>query len=129
MKCPIVIRILGYGYSEGFFSRLGRESPGEKGGTGGCVNIKATKGNETAEKILAVTVTNVDEAPTGVSITGGGKIGVNRRVTRCRNINRGNMKCPIVIRILGYGYSEGFFSRLGRESPGEKGGTGGFDIL
>jgi hypothetical protein len=43
------------------------------------VNIKATKGNETAEKILAVTVTNVDEAPTGVSITGGGKIGVNRR--------------------------------------------------
>jgi hypothetical protein len=57
------------------------------------VNIKATKGNETAEKILAVTVTNVDEAPT--------------------------------IRILGYGYSEGFFSRLGRESPGEKGGTGG----
>jgi hypothetical protein len=26
------------------------------------VNIKATKGNETTKKILAVTVTNVDEA-------------------------------------------------------------------
>jgi hypothetical protein len=41
------------------------------------------------------------------------------------------MKCPIVIRILGYGYSEGFFSRLGREKHGVKGGTGtkgGFDI-
>jgi hypothetical protein len=25
-------------------------------------------------------------------------------------------------------FPEGFFSRLGRESPGEKGGTGGFDI-
>jgi hypothetical protein len=34
MKCPIVIRILGYGYSEGFFSRLGREKHGVKGGTG-----------------------------------------------------------------------------------------------
>jgi hypothetical protein len=49
------------------------------------VNIKATKGNETTKKILAVTVTNVDEAPTGVSITGGGKIGVNRRVTLIAN--------------------------------------------
>jgi hypothetical protein len=38
---------------------------------------------------------------------------------------------PIVIRMLGYGYSEGFFSRLGREKHGVKGGTGtkgGFDI-
>ncbi|CAC9436718.1 hypothetical protein [uncultured Gammaproteobacteria bacterium] len=63
------------------------------------VNIKATKGNETTKKILAVTVTNVDEAPTGVSISGmvdgvdvdsplgydGGKVGVNKRVTLFAN--------------------------------------------
>ncbi|CAB5496258.1 autotransporter outer membrane beta-barrel domain-containing protein [Bathymodiolus thermophilus thioautotrophic gill symbiont] len=45
------------------------------------VNIKATKGDETATKTITVTLTNIDEAPTNLIITGGGKIDTGKLVT------------------------------------------------
>jgi hypothetical protein len=52
------------------------------------------------EKTFTVTVTKNPDDDGGFHITTAANI----------SISRGNMKSPIVIRILGYGYSEGFFS-------------------
>jgi hypothetical protein len=75
---------------------------------------------EKTQKIIPLT-TNKDGKENEVSFaiiegnggflleSGGGRNRLSFMFRR-RNISRGNMKSPIVIRILGYGYSEGFFS-------------------
>jgi Cu/Ag efflux pump CusA len=74
------------------------------------VIITASEADKSSvSKTITVTVTDLnDVAPTNHHVW----VVFRRR----KSISRGNTKCPIVIRItarvsLGYGYSDGFFSR------------------